>query len=85
VEPRASLVTLGVSDLERSVAFYREGLYTLAGNGASLREALPSSELDRCAGAENLIRMVSGPHGDVRIGSMHQHSCLEAVAGKRFH
>jgi catechol 2,3-dioxygenase-like lactoylglutathione lyase family enzyme len=26
VEPRVSLVTLGVSDLERSVAFYRDGL-----------------------------------------------------------
>jgi catechol 2,3-dioxygenase-like lactoylglutathione lyase family enzyme len=26
VEPRVSLVTLGVSDLERAVAFYREGL-----------------------------------------------------------
>jgi uncharacterized protein len=26
VEPRVSLVTLGVSDLERAVAFYRDGL-----------------------------------------------------------
>jgi catechol 2,3-dioxygenase-like lactoylglutathione lyase family enzyme len=26
VEPRASLITLGVSDLERAVAFYRDGL-----------------------------------------------------------
>ena len=26
MEPRVSLVTLGVSDLERSVAFYRDGL-----------------------------------------------------------
>jgi catechol 2,3-dioxygenase-like lactoylglutathione lyase family enzyme len=26
VEPRVSLITLGVSDLERSVAFYRDGL-----------------------------------------------------------
>jgi uncharacterized protein len=26
VEPRVSLVTLGVGDLERSVAFYRDGL-----------------------------------------------------------
>jgi predicted enzyme related to lactoylglutathione lyase len=26
VEPRVSLVTLGVSDLERAIAFYREGL-----------------------------------------------------------
>jgi hypothetical protein len=26
VEPRVSLVTLGVSDLERTVAFYRDGL-----------------------------------------------------------
>jgi uncharacterized protein len=26
VEPRVSLLTLGVSDLERSVAFYRDGL-----------------------------------------------------------
>jgi catechol 2,3-dioxygenase-like lactoylglutathione lyase family enzyme len=26
VEPRISLITLGVSDLERSIAFYRDGL-----------------------------------------------------------
>jgi uncharacterized protein len=26
VEPRVSLITLGVSDLERAIAFYREGL-----------------------------------------------------------
>jgi catechol 2,3-dioxygenase-like lactoylglutathione lyase family enzyme len=26
VEPRVSLVTLGVRDLERAVAFYRDGL-----------------------------------------------------------
>jgi hypothetical protein len=43
------------------------------------------SELDRCAGAENLTKMVFGPHGDVQIGGLHQHSCLEAIPGKRFH
>ena len=26
MEPRVSLITLGVSDLERSIAFYRDGL-----------------------------------------------------------
>jgi len=26
VEPRVSLITLGVSDLERSVVYYRDGL-----------------------------------------------------------
>jgi catechol 2,3-dioxygenase-like lactoylglutathione lyase family enzyme len=26
VEPRVTLLTLGVSDLERAVAFYRDGL-----------------------------------------------------------
>jgi hypothetical protein len=43
------------------------------------------SELDRRAGAENLTRTVFGPHGDVRIGGLHQHGRLEAVPGNRFY
>ncbi|MBW2372271.1 MAG: VOC family protein, partial [Deltaproteobacteria bacterium] len=36
MEPRVSLITLGVSDLERSIAFYRDGL------GLPQREGPPS-------------------------------------------
>jgi len=36
LEPRVSLITLGVSDLERSIAFYRDGL------GLPQREGPPS-------------------------------------------
>jgi catechol 2,3-dioxygenase-like lactoylglutathione lyase family enzyme len=35
VEPRVSLITLGVSDLERAIRFYRDGL------GLPLRESPP--------------------------------------------
>jgi catechol 2,3-dioxygenase-like lactoylglutathione lyase family enzyme len=40
VEPRVSLITLGVSDLERAIRFYRDGLAKDAGvpaDGASFR------------------------------------------------
>jgi catechol 2,3-dioxygenase-like lactoylglutathione lyase family enzyme len=37
MEPRISLVTLGVADLDRSVRFYRDGM------GLPLREDTPDS------------------------------------------
>jgi catechol 2,3-dioxygenase-like lactoylglutathione lyase family enzyme len=38
MEPRISIITLGVTDLDRSIRFYRDGLGfpTKAGNGASI-------------------------------------------------
>jgi hypothetical protein len=43
------------------------------------------SELNRRAGAKYPARMLFGPHGEVRLGGLHQHGRLEAVPGCRSH
>ncbi len=43
------------------------------------------SKLHRRSSAENLSKMVFGPHSDVGLGGLHQHGSLEAVPGDRSH
>jgi hypothetical protein len=43
------------------------------------------SELNRSAGAKYPARMLFGPHGEVRLGGLHQHGRLEAVPRYRSH
>src|SRR5215210_2507149 len=46
---------------------------------------LAGSELNRRAGAKYPARMLFGPHGEVRMGGLHQHDRFEAVPRHRSH